>query len=227
MPALAIVPSPEPSPADQLAALKIERGKLHDEAKRLAGIRSRLNDAETAEREALAAIGELGRSEITAMTEWASAGAAGDPPQPDIEQRSALAKQLAGAQAACTAAKGAAAEIDEQRGAFMQKLSAIDAEIEALAFAILEDDLATALDDLKPVAEQACRLVAKIRAQSLWFGSEGRRLQNVDKMDQAMLFFRRAEVLRSVALPEAAPTIGDVDLAQRDWAERFHALLRG
>ena len=227
MPALAIVPATEPSPADQLAALKIERADLRKEAARLTGIRSRLNEAENGEREALAAIGELGKAEIAAMTRWASEGAVGDPPAVDHEERAALAKQLAAAQAASAAAKGAAVDLDKQRGTIEQRQRDLASEIQSLAFTVIGDEHAAALADLAALATQASRLVAKIRAQGLWFGFEGRRFQSIGQHDTAMEFFRRAEALRKATLPEVLPTIGEVDLAQRDWAERFHSLLQG
>lgn len=51
-------------------------------------------EADAAEREAFAAIGELGERELTAVKAWIASGCEGPQPQPDGEARRVLADRL-------------------------------------------------------------------------------------------------------------------------------------
>src|ERR1700736_5501862 len=105
------------SPAGSLSQLKAQRSALAERIAELTAARQRLGEAEEAERAATAAIGELDAVEIAATSEWASSGCSGPIPTPDLSKRAGLAKQLAAAQAASTAAKGAGSDIDGQLAA--------------------------------------------------------------------------------------------------------------
>jgi hypothetical protein len=214
----------EPIAIDRLAELKIERTKLASESQRLAGISARLIDAQKAESEALAAIGALGAAEIAEMTKWASEGAVGDPPKPDMEKRAELAKALAEAQAQAVAAQSATADIEAQQATNRQAIETLEPQIHGACHDAMQQELEGSLAELQKVAEQSRTLKAKLHGLRVWFANEARRLQTAGQTDLSMPYFQRAEALSKTKLPETEALVSDVDAAALSWAQRFSEL---
>ena len=95
------------SPEGKLAGLKATRTELLGRVAQLTAARQQLDAAADGERAATAAIGELDAVEIGAARKWASTGAVGAPPAPDLTRRSKLAADLSAAQAASAAMRRA------------------------------------------------------------------------------------------------------------------------
>ena len=79
---------------DVLARLKLERVGLSERAGQIASVLSKLGAAEDCEREAQAALGELGLAEVLSVKDWAATGCVGPAPSPDMTKRDALNRTL-------------------------------------------------------------------------------------------------------------------------------------
>src|SRR3984893_10641364 len=104
----------EDSPEPRLRALKAQRSAL---AERIAGLteaRQRLDGAQGNERAGAAALSELDAAEGDAARKWASTGAVGAAPSGEIGRRTKLVANLASAQAAAAAARGACAGLEAE-----------------------------------------------------------------------------------------------------------------
>jgi hypothetical protein len=219
-----------------LNALRAERTSIADKLQELSAQKARLENAKDREKEAAEALRELADAEIAVIRRWASEGSAGDPPQPDMERREQLARDLAAAKAFVTAASGVAADIDAEIQAANDDLRNIQAQIEAEALASLEQAFIDENAEHCRQAEELHRQVAANAAFHRWLTDKGRALNDHAQARSAnqghasnIAAGREFWVLASrlAELPKPlVPEVGEVLKHVSDWGARFEEMTR-
>jgi hypothetical protein len=219
-------------PADQPPVTSLER--LHHDraavARQLANLNTaagKLRDAATAEAAVLREIGDLGSSEIAAMTAWASGGCAGDPPAPDQKQRRALAEKLAAAQAAAAAAKGAGADIDQKIAQLNDRLRIVSDQIEHAIFDTMETEHGHIIAQYRAACEHGSQLAAKIHGLANYYGETGRSLISRGDQDAGAKYHQRASALTNIKLPNPGVSRLEIEAAAASWGRRAVDLRNG
>ena len=216
----------QPVQPSRLESLKSGRATLAAEIAKLADGQRRLADTENHEREAQEAIDSFAAADTAAMVEWASAGAVGDPPQPDMKQRAILAKALVEAQAAAAVARAAIADLGARQSMAASSLDTFDRRIAEACFDELESNFNADMEGLHRQGVELRARVAYAAALHEWFVSQAEDLRSKGEAASAQALFYRAEKMQSAKV-DTVPTNGEVRSQTPAWAERFAALMKG
>jgi hypothetical protein len=217
--------SNEPA-SDRLAELLAERDDLGADYARLSAERNRIRVLEGEEATILAEIGELGRSEVRAIRDWAK-NPHGDPPAPLTEERAVAARRLADAQAACAAGRVAISELDAGLAAIHRQQLALEPSITALIFDLLTADYGQCLDELRASLVTARAKAAQAFGLFDAMRAEAQHLQGSGKTDEAREMFARLEHLEKFGLATVGPTEGEIAEEVMRWRARAAALRTG
>jgi len=205
------------TPHSPLDVLRAHRGAITGRIARLTTERDRLRRADDAERDAVAALAELGRQEVAAARTWASSGAAGSAPAVDAAERVRLTIAVAATEAQAAAARGAGADVDAEIGEAWRQVGEIDRQIEDAA-------LAAVLDRFEPLREEiaadgaalrtkiagALGLVESVRAVAERHEDQGRH-------ERAMAIHRSIQPLYGRIALDLGPTQGEVAAQVAEW----------
>jgi len=209
-----------------LETLKAQRSALNGAVVRLQGERNRLREAETAETEALKAIGELGRDEVDVIRAWASSGSPSPAPRGDPERRAALTRDLVVAEAASAAARGAGAGVDKELVDITREAANLAEQIEMAAVAEMIDRFGTELADVQAGAAELRSAMARVLAISVALFERADRHEDHGRVDAAMRLRRAAQPLLGAVKIDVGPTNGEVAGFSAAHAEHFEGLLR-
>jgi hypothetical protein len=210
-------PTEHSSPLEQLHA---DRAGLTRELVGLQASSARLRETANAEATVLREIGEMGSSEIAAMTSWASGGCVGDAPAPDLKQRRALAEKLAAEQSAAAAAKGAGQDIDAKIVSINHELAGISQAIEKATLDAMQADFRGLNDQHLAATEAIRKLTAKLHGLCSYLSKEGRRRIERGEHETGKAYLSRAEALTGVKLPSPGVSQYEIIEAANDWARR-------
>ena len=141
----------------------------------------------------LATIGDIGRREIEAMTEWAKAGCSGDAPAPLSDERADAAKRLAAARLQIESAEAVRGELQARQPEASASLGEIDARIDAAILDVLETDFHAANKKFSRALADARLLAADVFGARAAIFSAGRDVENArqDRRGRADLSPRR------------------------------------
>jgi hypothetical protein len=220
---------PTDNPVTPLEQLHADRAGLTGELAVLSASSTRLRETANAEAAVLREIGEMSSAEIAAMTAWASAGCAGDPPAPDQKQRRALAEKLNAAQSAAAAAKGAGQDIDHQISVLNQRMATIAGQIEVAVLDAAELEFAEVCRQNTAFVDLLRKSSLKIFGLCSFLSTEGRRLNDRADTDGGKRYLARAEALAAAANKLPKPGVSQVEIvsAANDWARRIADLRKG
>jgi len=209
-----------------LESLRAHRGALNGRLVRLQAERTRLRAAEDAETEALAAIGELGRDEVTAVREWASTAVAGPAPKGDPERRAALTRDLVVAEAASAAARGAGAGVDQELADITREAANLAEQIERAAVVEVVDQFQAKWAEIREDAARLRSEIARALAISVALFEQADRHEDHGRADAAMRIRRAVQPLLGAVKIDVGPTNGEVHAFSAAWAEHFAELIR-
>lgn len=208
-------------PIDPTAELKVERLRVVTQLAEIDRKRSRLAEAEQAERDAFAAIGALGERELEAVKTWVASGCEGEQPKPDAEERRVLSDRLANATRTAELARSAAVDLDTEAKSLRARLAGIDGEIRAAHIARLLDRHADLLADCGRHASVLRGALASIEALPVAMIEAGRRAFDVGDEQTARAFYATAEKMRARELTAIEPSPAEVTAAVAEWAQRI------
>ncbi len=210
----------------ELEILKAHRGALNGSLIRLQAERTRLHDAETAETEALAAIGELGRAEVDAIRAWASSGSAGPAPGIDAAKRVDLTADLVTAQAAAEAARAAIGDVDQELAAVSREAAGLAEQIEMAAVAEMVTRFGADLAEVKVRAAELRAGIAKLMAISVALFDRADQHEDRGRPEDAQRIRRALQPLLGAVKVDVGPTVAEVHAFKAAHAEHFEGLLR-
>ena len=216
-------------PATSLERLHADRAGLAGELDILHRSAARLRDAASGEAAVLREIVEMGTTELAAMTAWATAGAAGEPPTPDLKQRRAVAERLVAAQAAAAAANGAGEDIAHQVQEMTQRIKIVTERIDAAVLDSVADEFLD-LCQQNSVAVEQLRLVSlRIFGLCSYLSTEGRRRNDGADTAGGKQYLARAEQLANAANKLPKPGVSHVEIAGAadTWGRHVANLRRG
>jgi len=209
-----------------LDVLRAHRAAVTGRIARLTSERDRLRRAEDAEREAVAALDELGRQEIATARTWASSGAPGSAPAVDAAERARLTAVVIEAEAASAAARGAGAGVDAEIGEAWRQVADIDRQVEDAALAAvldrfgpLQQEIAADGVVLRIKIARALGLVEAVRAMAERHEDQGRH-------ERAMAIHRSIQPLYGRIALDLGPTQGEVAAQVAEWTTRLADLAR-
>lgn len=212
------------SPLDRSRA---DRAGVASELDRLHAVSAKLRGAANAEAAVIRDIGELGTTEISEITAWASAGGVGDAPSPDVKRRRALAEKLAAASAAATAARGAGQGIDDQIREQQSLLSEMDRQFERSVLDAMQAEHRIMLDEYADAVHRLRAVAAKVHGLANYLTETGRALTDRGDADNGRHYFARATALNETKLPQIGVTQHEVMAAAAVWSQRANALRSG
>jgi hypothetical protein len=200
-------------PATPLERLHADRAGLADKLADLNLAAAKLRETSAAEAAVLAEIDALAAADVASMREWASAGCLGDFPRSDQAKRLALAQQLNAAQAAATAARAAAADIDAQIVQLSDRGRSIGNEIEQAVFDLVGSEHSDVIAEYTKVCERCGQLAAKISGLAMYYRDAGH--------------LQQAAVLSATKLANPGTNRLEIMAAADAWGRRITALRRG
>ena len=209
-----------------LEILRAHRGALNGRIVRLQAERNRLHDAETAETEALKAIGELGRAEVAAVREWASTGSPGPAPKGDAARRAELTRDLVAAEAASAAARGAGAGVDQELADITREAAGLAEQIERAAVVELIELFNGGWSDVQIRAVELRATIARAFAVLHFLRDRADEHRTRGREAEAMAIFRQVERLSTGLALSVEPSAADVFAAATVWERHFEGLLR-
>ncbi len=214
------------TPHSELEILKAHRGALNGSLIRLQAERNRLHDAEAAETEALAAIGDLGRAEVDAIRAWASSGSPGSAPGIDAAKRAELTANLVTAQAGAEAGRGAGADVDQELADASREAVDLAGQIEMAAVADIVARFGGEWSDVQIRAVELRATIARALAVLQFLRDRADEHRTRGREAEAMAIFRQVEPLYSGLSLDFNPTNGEVSGFSAAWAEHFAELVR-
>jgi len=204
-------------PHSPLDVLRAHRAAVAGRIARLTGERDRLRSAEDAEREAVAALAELGRQEIAAARAWAASGASSSAPAVDAAERVRLTAAVVEAEAASAAARGAGVGIDAELDDARREMADLGRQIEDAAldhvlfqFGTLQQEIAADGAALRTKIAGALGLVESVRAVAERHEDQGRH-------ERAMKTHWRLQPLYNRLTLDLGPTQGEVAAQVAEW----------
>ena len=209
-----------------LEILKAHRGVLNGHLVRLQGERNRLREAETAETEALKAIGDLGRAEVAAIRKWASTGSSDPAPGLDAAMRAELTTNLVAAQAAAEAARAAIGDVDQELAAVSREAAGLARQIEGAAVAELITVFNTELADVQAGAAELRSGIARVMAVTVALFEQADRHEDRGRTEDAQRIRRALQPLLGAVKVDVGPTVAEVHAFKAAHAEHFEGLLR-
>ena len=215
---LAVVKNPPP--ADPLAALHSERADLQRQIADNAATITRLKILEGVKASVLATIGDIGRREIEAMTEWAKAGCSGDAPAPLSDERADAAKRLAAARLQIESAEAVRGELEARQAEASASLGEIDARIDAAILHVLETDFHAANKKFSRALADARLLAADVFGARAAILSQAETLKMRGRIEEAVPIFRRVEELDRQPIDVDANPLGAEVAAAAEAASR-------
>ncbi len=211
------MPAAIAEPHSALDVLRAHRAAITGRIARLTSERDRLRSAEDAERDAVAALAELGRQEIAAARAWASGTAPSSTPAVDAAERARLTTAVAHAEAASAAARGAGAGVDVEIGEAWREVGEIDRQVEDAAldavlsrFGPLQQEIAADGVVLRGKLARALALVEAVRGSAERHEDQGRH-------ERAMTVHRRLQPLYGRLTVDLAPTQREVTAQVAGW----------
>jgi hypothetical protein len=214
------------SPPDRLSELRAERDALAGEYQALAEQRARIEAFESEEASIIAEIADISRREVDAIKAWA-ADPQGNPPEPFVKERSALATKLARAQAKSGAGRSAAADIEDRQREVHTRQLAHEPKIVGAIFDRIEAEFASKAEELSRKIAETRTLAADLAGLKQALAAQGRHLSDAGKIDEAQPLFARNERLVMPELLNTEPTQGEVQAAATRWQARANALRNG
>jgi len=206
------------TPHSPIEILRAHRAAVTGRIARLTTERDRLRRAEDAERDAVAALAELGRQEVAAARTWASGTAPGSAPAVDAAERTRLTAAVVEAEAASAAARGAGAGVDAEIGEAWREVGEIDRQVEDAAldavlsrFGPLQQEIAADGAVLRTKIACALGLVESVRAVAERHEDQGRH-------ERAMTTHRRLQPLYNRLALDLGPTQREVAAQVAEWA---------
>ncbi len=204
-------------PHSPVEILRAHRAAVTGRIARLAAARDRLRSAEDAEREAVAALAELGQQEIAAARTWASGSAPGSAPVVDAAERARLTAVVVEAEAASAAARGASGAVDVEIGEAWRQVGEIDRQVEDAAldavlsrFGPLQQEIAADGVVLRGKLARALALVEAVRGSAERHEDQGRH-------ECAMAVHRRLQPLYGRLTLDLGPTQREVAAQVAEW----------
>jgi hypothetical protein len=221
------LPALPAEPTTALEALRQARAVAAQKLSELNDAAARLREAAAGEAAVLAEIDALAAADVETMKAWASGGCLGEAPKPDQSKRIVLGQQLNAAQASSAAAKGAAADIDQQIGELNDRLRVISDQIEKAALDAMQGEFSNLNAQHLAATEALRRVSARMHGLCSYLSNEGR--SRIDKGDQeaGRVYFSRAEALTSIKLANPGVTQGEIIRAANDWSRRAADLRKG
>lgn len=218
--------TPATEPTTALEQLRGDRAELTQRLAQISATRARLRAAGLAEAAVIEEIGTLGKSEIQAVTAWATAGGVGDPPAPDAGKRRTLATKLAGAQAAAAAATGSLADLDHQIRELTAQLADAERAIERAALDIAAREFSEIQEQHAATMAEGGKLAARMHGLCSYLSNNGRTL--IDRGDQegGRAYLARAEAMTAIKLPQGGVSQHEIFAAAETWARRIATLRR-
>ena len=214
------------TPHSELEILKAHRGALNGSLIRLQAERNRLHDAEAAETEALAAIGDLGRAEVDAIRAWASSGSPGSAPGIDAAKRAELTANLVTAQAGAEAGRGAGADVDQELADASREAVDLAGQIEMAAVADIVARFGGEWSDVQIRAVELRATIARALAVLQFLRDRADEHRTRGREAEAMAIFRQVEPLYSGLSLDFNPTNGEVAGFSAAWEQHFRDLIR-
>lgn len=216
---------PQPSQSTALARLHSDLFLVTRQLAELNTASAKLREAAKAEAAIIHEIGELGKTEISAMTAWAESGCAGSQPEPDQKQRRILSEELAAAHAATVAAQGAGKDIDAQIKALTEQQAMIRSRIEAAALDVVKVEFDELLHEHLVETKRYRKLTARIAGLNNYLSQHGRNLIDRGERQSGMMYLHRAGALNG-NLPNPGINQQEIIEAANDWSVQI-ASLRG
>lgn len=211
---------------DPLTALKLRRADLGEQIAGLHEQRTRLRDAETAERDAQAALDVLGRAEVDAIRGWASSGSPGPAPNGDPERRAALTRDLVVAQAAAEAARGAIGDVDQEQADVSREAANLAVQIEMAAVAEMVARFGAELAEVQAGAADLRSAIARVLAISVALFEWADHHEDRGRPEDAQRIRRALQPLLGAVKVDVGPTVAEVHAFKAAHAEHFEGLLR-
>jgi hypothetical protein len=209
-----------------LADLRSQRVRLADRLAEIRGILGRLEAAEDCEREALAAIGELGLAEIAAVKDWAAAGCLGDAPSPDMQRRDALNRTFGQAMANSEAQRAVAADLRGEEREVTVGFVALNERIEAAALDVIARKFEAELGAMVAVGRDTQERMGRIYGAVHFLRATGEGHQGAGRTAKAVSIFNLIERFAKLEKPEFLASVEAVERAAPRWREMFEGLIK-
>jgi hypothetical protein len=133
-------PALESAARTKLASLIESRAEIAARVQEINAAEARLLAAASPDADAEAELVAIDGAASLALSEWARAGAEGDPPNSDSERREELSKRISRAQARARAVESARTALSADRNAEAQRLNALEARVEVAVAEVLFDE---------------------------------------------------------------------------------------
>jgi hypothetical protein len=187
-------------------ALRAERARIVSDLEIIAKKRTRLAEAESAQKEILAELEAIGRREDDNVRQWVASGCDGPQPASLDKERQRINAKLASAADGARAAKAVAGEIEAAAVPLQGRLAAIDSELRTLRVTAIGNEFQDRVSDFEASASEMREALLEIRALPIALVDIGRAAFDRGDEAYARACYSAAARMRETRLPEVEPS---------------------